>query len=107
MCTTAVAAWARVLAAAEVQAVVLGRGLDNIAWTEGGGYLVPGEIALRDHHWLAVGSGLWLFDPTAAQFHDVAPPRLERYVVVDGRVFVAWRTAELARKQVTAAHGLA
>lgn len=66
MCTTAVATWARVLAAAAVRTEMLGRGIDNISWSEGGGYLVPGEAAPRDHHWLAVGPGLWIFDPTAA-----------------------------------------
>jgi hypothetical protein len=95
MCTTAVATWARVLAAAAVRTEMLGRGIDNISWTEGGGYLVPGEAAPRDHHWLAVGPGLWLFDPTAAQFRLLAPASLERYVVHDGRSFVAWRSAEL------------
>jgi len=97
MCLSAVATWARVLAAEAVRTEVLGRGIDNFSWTEGGGYLVPGEAAPRDHHWLAVGSGLWLFDPTAAQFQLLAPASLERYVVHDGRSFVDWRTAQLDR----------
>jgi hypothetical protein len=62
-----------------------------------GGYLVSGETKPRDHHWLAVGPQLTLFDPTWSQFfREFGPPSLDRYIADDGRPFTEWRawTAE-------------
>ena len=65
-------------------------------YAELGGYLVPGEAKPRDHHWLAVGSGLTLFDPTwGRHFREYGPPTTERYITDDGQPFEDWRRREL------------
>jgi hypothetical protein len=66
-------------------------------WHVGGGYLVPGDTELRDHHWLAIGMELFLFDPTAAQFAASGALSLDHYIVSDGRTFEAWRRARLGK----------
>jgi hypothetical protein len=95
LCLTAVAAWKRELLAAGIAVIQQGRGLDNRSWTEAGGYLVQGEEQARDHHWLAIGDGLWLFDPTAGQFADATDRGLEPYLAADGQAFLSWRAIVL------------
>ena len=58
----------------------MGRGLDNVAWIESGGYLVPGEAMPRDHRWLLVGEERAIFDPTWAQFAGLGPAHPARYL---------------------------
>ena len=97
LCLPTVLAWAAEFATAGFHVEQLGRELDNRSWHEGGGYLVPGETKPRDHHWLAVGVKLSLFDPTATQFAAYGSPALDRYIVRDGRTFPEWRRDRLAR----------
>lgn len=62
--------------------------------TDGGGYLrSPGRPA-QGHAWLAVGRGLWLFDPTWAQYRRFGPPTLTRYLLPGGQAFEAWRAGQ-------------
>jgi len=88
-CLEAVMTWSQVLAAAGIPHALLGRQ----GTSDRGGYLEPGSDKTTDHHYLAIGHGLYLFDPTAGQFEQ--PVTLERYVVADGTPFVKWRIQQL------------
>lgn len=64
-----------------------------------GGYeLATGEVV--DHHFLAVGAELALFDPTAGSAHigHTADVSLNRYIVADGTPFPEWRGGLLERR---------
>lgn len=96
-CLSATGLWSQQFAMAGVRAIHLGQSTDLTIGKTQGGYLVPGEAELRDHHWLAVGEHLALFDPTAAQYSDLGPPSLDRYITFDGRRFEDWRRDQLGR----------
>lgn len=68
---------------------------------EEGGYLVVGEEAPRDHHWLVVDENLALFDPTARR-PEFGIPSLGRYWVTDTLPFERWR-AERGAVELAAA----
>jgi hypothetical protein len=83
--------WSQVLTAMDIVNIQLGRqGLGDQ-----GGYLEPDATGTSDHHWLAVGQGLHLFDPTAGQF--TAPVEVGRYFVADGTGFLRWRAQQLGQ----------
>jgi len=91
-CLTTRDAWADVFEADSIECRKLGHTLDKYRGRDPGGYLVPGEDKPRDHHWLAVGPDLTLFDPTWGWvFRDFGPPSLDRYITDDGRPFEQWR----------------
>lgn len=96
-CLSATGLWTQQFAMAGIRAIHLGQSTDTTIGRTRGGYLMPGEAELRDHHWLAVGDNLALFDPTAAQYSDLGPPSLARYVTFEGRPFEDWRRDELRR----------
>ena len=82
---------------AGIRAIHIGQSTDIRIGKNQGGYLVLGEAELRDHHWLAVGDNLALFDHTAAQYSDIGPPSLDRYITFEGRPFGDWKRDELRR----------
>ena len=85
-------AWVDVFEADSIECRKLGHTLDRYRGRDPGGYLVPGEDKPRDHHWLAVGPRLSLFDPTWGRyFRQFGTPPLDRYVTDDGRPFEQWR----------------
>lgn len=90
-CLGTVLAWHGELQAAGIHVDQLGRATDNRTWHTGGGYLRPGEAEPSDHHWLAVGDCLWLFDPAASNIESNCSPDVSRYIAFDGRPFPEWR----------------
>jgi hypothetical protein len=91
-------AWADVFEGESIQFRQLGHTVDKYRGRDPGGYLVPGEVKPRDHHWLAVGPCLTLFDPTWGRyFRELGPPSLDRYITDDGRPFEEWRRDEARR----------
>ncbi len=94
-CLAAQIIWAGHLGAARIRFELLGS--QNVLGSlELGGYRIPsGELV--DHHFLAVGEGLALFDPTARAEHIGHTPEmpLDRYVVANGTPFPAWRHRQL------------
>lgn len=96
-CLAAVGVWARELRAAGIPHEHLGRQL-ILGKPEIGGYQLPtGEVV--DHHFLAVGDELALFDPTAGSDHirHRADMPLDRYLVADGTPFPEWRRLQLVQ----------
>jgi hypothetical protein len=75
----------------------LGRQL-ILGQAEAGGYQLPsGEVV--DHHFLAVGDELALFDPTPGSTHigHTAGVPIDCYLAADGTPFTAWRRARLEK----------
>lgn len=90
-CLAAVGVWAPCLRARGVRCEQLGRQL-ILGMAEAGGYRqTTGEVV--DHHFLAVGDELALFDPTAGSAHigHTTDMPLDRYLVADGTSFPEWR----------------
>lgn len=59
-----------------------------------GDYLFESPVQPDGHEWLALGEGLWIFDPTWWQFRRMGPARLERYLLA-GTLFASWRQTRL------------
>jgi hypothetical protein len=96
-CLAAVGVWARHLQGARIPHEHLGRQL-TLGKPEAGGYQLPtGEVV--DHHFLAVGDELALFDPTAGSEHigHRADLSLDRYLVADGTTFPEWRRSRFGQ----------
>lgn len=96
-CLAASAVWARELGSVGIPHDQLGRQL-ILGQPEAGGYqLASGEVV--DHHFLAVGDELTLFDPTAGSTHigHSAERQLDCYLTADGTPFTAWRRARLEK----------
>jgi hypothetical protein len=94
-CLSAQVVWAKVLLERGHRVNLLGSGM-VIGLAASGGYRTSnGEVV--DHHFLAVGDNLTLFDPTAGSEHirHAAGMPLDRYVVADGRPFPEWRRTQL------------
>lgn len=92
VCLSTRDAWADVFDAECIEYRKLGHTLDKFHGRDAGGYLVPGEVKPRDHHWLSVGPRLTLFDPTwGLYFREFSPPPLDSYITDDGRPFERWR----------------
>lgn len=92
-CTRVAPVWLAALRQVGLPALLLeggGRGAP-------GGYLFDSPTRPDAHEWLAVGVGLWLFDPTWWQFRRLGPARLERYSISRGDSFAAWRQLQLNR----------
>ena len=92
LCINALAVWPRIFAEAGEYCEPLG------------GWYQDGEGILLEHQYFAVGSGLWLFDPTAAQFSRERALVVERarYLVRPaefsaGVTFEKWRSGRLSR----------
>lgn len=97
-CLAAVGLWAPRFLAKGVRCEQLGRQL-TIGIAEEGGYRLPtGKVV--DHHFLAVGEELALFDPTAGSTHigHLTDMPLDRYLVADGTPFPEWRRRWLEGK---------
>lgn len=97
-CLAAQSFWAMHLAAARIPFELLGS-QTVLGSHELGGYRIPsGELV--DHHFLAVGEALALFDPTARAEHigHTAEMPLDRYVVASGAPFPAWRHRQLEKR---------
>ena len=59
---------------------------------------------LKRHAWLAVGEGLWLFDPTGHQFDGVGRATLDRYwhQRKGGRIsLLEWRAQRLGVSDIS------
>lgn len=72
----------------------------HISDVERGGYETDGG-AIRRHAWLAVGGGLWLFDPTAHQFDGCGRADVDRYWVQEKgeRIrFTEWRARQVGSR---------
>jgi hypothetical protein len=86
--------WAEVFESESIRVRRVGRTMGP-NYVELGGYQLRGEATPRDHQWLAVGTGLTLFDPTWGRFfRHFGPPSLDRYIADDGRPFAVWRRGE-------------
>jgi hypothetical protein len=97
-CLSVTRAWAKVLKDHGLRVSRLCAGSFAGSASDGGGYLrTPGQIP-DGHAWLAVGTGLWLFDPTWAQYRRSGSPTLGRYRVTGGITFVEWRSERLAQR---------
>ena len=96
-CLAACAVWARELASAGIPNEQLGRQL-ILGQPEAGGYQLPSREVV-DHHFLAVGDELALFDPTAGSTHigHSAERQLDCYLTADGTPFTAWRRVRLEK----------
>lgn len=87
-------AWAETLSEHGVVVIRLRAGPIGAEPADGGGYLrTPGQPP-HGHAWLAVGRGLWLFDPTWTQYRRFGPPELSRYLLPGGQAFEAWRAGQ-------------
>ncbi len=96
-CLAAQAIWARHLANAGVLFELLGS-QSGLGFSALGGYrLSTGELV--DHHFLALGEELALFDPTAGAEHigHTGETPLDAYVVADGTPFPEWRRRRLGQ----------
>lgn len=94
-CLTAVNLWARRMRNADIPFEQLGS-QTTIGLPFAGGYRLTGGQVV-DHHFIAVGAELALFDPTAGSRHigHSADMSLDRYVVADGTPFPEWRRRRL------------
>jgi hypothetical protein len=103
-CLSTQEAWADVFEAESIEYWRLGHSVDKYRGRDLGGYLVPGEDRPRDHHWLAVGSRLSLFDPTWGEYYrEFGAPSLDSYICDDGRTFPVWRQDEARRNRTASA----
>jgi len=95
-CLTTRDAWADVFEDESIDYWRLGHTVDKYRGRDPGGFLVPGEDKPRDHHWLAVGPLLTLFDPTWGRYYrEFGTPPLDRYITDDGRPFEQWRADQV------------
>ncbi len=99
-CLDGVHVWQELLRETHIESEWLGAVM-HPDYSGSGGYRLT-DGSLLDHHYLAVGPALALFDPTGWQktIRDDGGPSLERYVTSSpGGVdvtFLRWRSARLA-----------
>ena len=99
-CTRVAPAWAEALEAAGVDAQTLRAG-GLPGWPQDrGGYLRDEGSAPWAHAYLALGEGLWLFDPTWGQFRRAGEPTLARYRAPGGMAFTEWRAGALGAQRM-------